>query len=35
MKNWYPLELIPEILDPMREACTFTKLDLLVAHNLI
>jgi hypothetical protein len=35
VKNPYPLPLIPEMLDRVREARIFTKLDLRGAYNLI
>jgi len=35
VKNWYPLPIISEMLDRVREARIFTKLDLHGAYNLI
>lgn len=35
VKNRYPLPLIPEALDRLREARIFTKLDLRGAYNLV
>ena len=35
VKNRYPLQLISEMLDRVREARIFTKLDLRGAYNLI
>lgn len=35
IKNRYPLPLIPEALDRLREAKIFTKLDLRGAYNLV
>ncbi|XP_013932051.1 PREDICTED: RNA-directed DNA polymerase homolog [Thamnophis sirtalis] len=33
--NRYPLPLIPELLERLREATVFTKLDLRGAYNLV
>ena len=35
IKNRYPLPLIAEILDRLREAKVFSKLDLRGAYNLV
>jgi hypothetical protein len=35
VKNWHPLPLISVMLDCVREARIFTKLDLRSAYNLI
>lgn len=35
VKNRYPLPLIPELIDRLREAKVFTKIDLRGAYNLV
>jgi len=34
-KDRYPLPLIPDLLDRLRMACTFTKMDLRGVYNLV
>jgi len=34
-KDWYPLPLIPDLLDRLHTARTFTKMDLRSAYNLV
>uniref|UniRef100_A0A8C5PY86 ribonuclease H n=1 Tax=Leptobrachium leishanense TaxID=445787 RepID=A0A8C5PY86_9ANUR len=35
VRNRYPLPLIPELLDRVKDACIFTKIDLRGAYNLV
>ncbi|XP_069498702.1 uncharacterized protein, partial [Ambystoma mexicanum] len=35
VKNRYPLPLIPELLDQVKDACIYTKLDLRGAYHLV
>uniref|UniRef100_A0A8C5MLK4 Gypsy retrotransposon integrase-like protein 1 n=1 Tax=Leptobrachium leishanense TaxID=445787 RepID=A0A8C5MLK4_9ANUR len=35
VRNRYPLPLIPELLDRVKDACIFTKIDLCRAYNLV